>query len=342
MSSTEESPRAVSEETVAEIPREPGAALAARIERELGRDLLPEAHEVAAHALARHGADAIGPILFYGSCQRAESADGILDVYLLSKSNRAFHDAAIAAGLNWLVPPTIYYYEIRDGDSSGERGSSERVVRAKSAVISEDQFGASCRDETTSPSIWARFCQPAVLLRAPDEATRARVIAMLVDAVKTAAWWAAHLGPASGTAEEYWVALFSGTYASELRPERADRARLIYETYPERYDAMLPEAWDALGIAYRREGDRLVPEVSDEAREQARARWARRVKAGKVLSVVRVLKGTMTFDGGVDYLLWKIERHSGKKIETTRWQRKHPFLAGPFVFAKMVRAGMLR
>jgi len=312
-------------------------ALAQRIAAELSRDLLSEAHEVAAHALARHGADAIGPILFYGSCQRAESAEGILDVYLLSKSNRAFHDAAIAAGLNWLVPPTIYYYEIREGE-----GPSERVVRAKSAVISEDQFAASCRDETTSPSIWARFCQPAVLLRAPDEATRERVIAMLVDAVKTAAWWAAHLGPASGTAEDFWVALFTGTYASELRPERADRARLIYETYPDRYDAMLPEAWDALGIAYRREGDRLVPEVSDEARAEARARWARRVKAGKVLSVVRVLKGTMTFDGGVDYLLWKIERHSGTKIETTPWQRKHPFLAGPAVLAKMLRAGMLR
>ena len=72
-------------------------ALAQRIAAELSRDLLSEAHEVAAHALARHGADAIGPILFYGSCQRAESAEGILDVYLLSKSNRAFHDAAIAA-----------------------------------------------------------------------------------------------------------------------------------------------------------------------------------------------------------------------------------------------------
>lgn len=315
-----------------------------RIADELSRDLLSEAHEVAAHALARHGADTIGPILFYGSCQRAESAEGILDVYLLSKSNRAFHDAAIAAGLNWLVPPTIYYYELRDGDRDARHASGEsaRVVRAKSAVISEAQFAASCRDETTSPSIWARFCQPAVLLRAPDEATRERVIGMLVDAVKTAAWWAAHLGPEAGTAEDFWVALFTATYSSELRPERADRARLIYETYPERYDAMLPEAWDALGIAYRREGDRFVPEVSHEARTSARKRWASRARAGKVLSVVRVLKGTMTFDGGVDYLLWKIERHSGKKIETTAWQRKHPFLAGPVVLAKMVRAGMLR
>ncbi|MEZ4251333.1 MAG: hypothetical protein R3B99_24240 [Polyangiales bacterium] len=321
----------MSEESVAASPS--SGALAERIAQELSRDLLSEAHEVADHALQRHGADAIGPILFYGSCQRAESAEGILDVYLLSKSNRAFHDAAVAAGLNWLVPPTIYYYELHDG---------ERVVRAKSAVISEDQFASSCRDETTSPSIWARFCQPAVLLRAPDEATRQRVIDMLVDAVKTAAWWAAHLGPESGTAEDFWVALFMGTYASELRPERIDRARLIYETYPERYDAMLPEAWAALGIPFRREGDRYVPEVSAEARAEAKAKWARRVKAGKVLSVVRVLKGTLTFDGGVDYLLWKIERHSGKKIETTPWQRKHPFLAGPVVLAKMVRAGMLR
>jgi hypothetical protein len=324
----------VSENLVESSPsEEPEAALRSRITAELARDLLPEAHRVAAHALERHGADAIGPILFYGSCQRAESAEGILDVYLLSKSNRAFHHSGVAAGLNWLVPPTIYYYEIHEPD---------QIVRAKSAVVSEAQFAASCRDETDNASIWARFCQPAVLLRTPDEEARTRVVTMLVDAVKTAAWWAAHLGPESGTAEDFWVALFMGTYASELRPERLDRARLIYETYPERYDAMLPEAWAALGIPFRREGDRYVPEVSAEARAEAKAKWARRVKAGKVLSVVRVLKGTLTFDGGVDYLLWKIERHSGKKIETTPWQRKHPFLAGPVVLAKMVRAGMLR
>jgi hypothetical protein len=323
----------VSETLVESATLDPEASLRARITDELARDLLSEAHRVAAHALERHGAESIGPILFYGSCQRAESAEGILDVYLLSKSNRAFHPSGIAAGLNWLVPPTIYYYEIHE---------PEQIVRAKSAVVSEAQFAASCRDETGNASIWARFCQPAVLLRTPDDATRTRVVTMLVDAVKTAAWWAAHLGPESGTAEDFWVALFTATYSSELRPERSDRARLIYETYPDRYDAMLPEAWRALGIDFRREGERFVPLVSDAARSQARARWSRRARNGKVLSVVRVLKGTLTFDGGVDYLLWKIERHSGTKIPTTPWQRKHPFLAGPFVLAKMVRGGMLR
>ena len=89
--------------------------LAARVREELNAPVLPEAHDVARYARELHG-DAYGPILFYGSCLRADSPEGIMDVYLLSRSHAGFHGPTskgkALAGLNWLIPPNIYFWTI--------------------------------------------------------------------------------------------------------------------------------------------------------------------------------------------------------------------------------------
>ena len=302
------------------------------MEKELDREVLDEAHICADHARDLHGSS-LRSILFYGSCQRAESPEGVLDLYLLTESNRAFHSSKLMAGLNYAIPPNIYFYSLTH---AGE------ALRAKVAAIALGQFGQSCRDETPSASIWARFCQPAVLLWSADEAAREETIDHIVDALRTAARWAAKLGPTQGTPRDFWVALFLATYRAELRPETADRAVLIYETYAERYDALLTDAWDAEGITWERVGEELRVDVDAKARASAERRWARRVREGKGISIARVAKGAFTFDGGVDYLLWKIERHSGVSIEPTPWQRRHPFLSSPVLLAKLLREGGLR
>ena len=54
--------------------------------------------------------------------------------------------------------------------------------------------------------------------------------------------------------------------------------------------------------------------------------WAARRVQGTALSILRLLKASFTFDGGLPYLAWKIERHSGVKIEITAFMRRHPRL----------------
>lgn len=71
-------------------------------------------------------------------------------------------------------------------------------------------------------------------------------------------------------------------------------------------------------------------------------RWAMRRVLGKLLSVLRLAKGLFTFDGGVDYILWKIERHTGARIALTPWQRRHPLLASPVFLWRLYRLGAIR
>ena len=66
------------------------------------------------------------------------------------------------------------------------------------------------------------------------------------------------------------------------------------------------------------------------------------VLAGKPLNILRLLRAAWTFDGATRYALWKIERHSGYRIEPTAVQRRHPLLAAPALYRRPRKQGVLR
>ena len=79
-----------------------------------------------------------------------------------------------------------------------------------------------------------------------------------------------------------------------------------------------------------------------EERALAARHWTLRQRLGKPLNVLRLLKAACTFDGAADYAAWKVERHSGVKLELSPWQRRHPLLAAPGVYLQLRRRGVLR
>ena len=49
-----------------------------------------------------------------------------------------------------------------------------------------------------------------------------------------------------------------------------------------------------------------------------------------------------TFSGGAEYLAWKIERHSGHKVELSDWQKRHPVIAGLVLLPQLLWRGTVR
>jgi hypothetical protein len=126
-------------------------------------------------------------------------------------------------------------------------------------------------------------------------------------------------------------------------PSATTGRAIIYDAHAERYDALLKDAWEALDIPVSvGPGGVLTPTVNAAARALAKRGFTARQRSGKGISVVRIVKGALTFQGGLDYLLWKVERHSGVAIELNDWQRKHPFLGAPRVLMQLRRAGAVR
>ncbi len=258
----------------------------------------------------------VAAVLFYGSNLRTGSTEGVLDFYVLTTGPRE-------RGL-W---PRVGYREFAiDG----------RTVRAKIATMRLATFAAAAGGGLLDTTIWTRFVQPAALVWFAGDAARGEVVDAVAAAAITAARFAAALGPPHGSAADYWRALFRQTYAAELRVEPAGREEQILVHGAGRYEALLPLAWQAGGIAFAREGDRYRPALPDRA--AILAAWRRRRRAGKPLNLIRLIRAAWTFEGAGDYGAWKVERHTGIAVPMTPWRRRHPILAAPGVFWRVWRA----
>ena len=273
-------------------------------------------------ALRRRHGDAVAAVLFYGSCLRAADLpndDCVFDFYLLVDDYREVYAHRLAALANAVLPPNVFYLELP---------WQGRTLRAKYAVVALAPFRRLLSARAFHSYFWGRFAQPVRLVHARDDAVRALVLDALVDAVVTLVQRTAALTGPGAAPEALWLQAFRETYRAELRAEASDRARLIYEADRARYDRLAPLALAAAGPIGRR--------------RRARLAWVLRRLLGKTHSVLRLAKGAFTFDGGLDYILWKIARHSGVTTAVAPWQRRHPLLAAPGLAWRLYRRGAFR
>ena len=118
-----------------------------------------------------------------------------------------------------------------------------------------------------------------------------------------------------------WTTLFQNTYRTELRPESIDRAQMIVEADQQHY--------------------RIISQaLADEP--TIKTNWLLERWRGKTLSVLRLIKAAFTFQGGADYIAWKIKRHAGVDIKVTDFQRHHPLLAAITLLPQLIRKGAFR
>jgi hypothetical protein len=309
------------------------AALRELLAAELDEAAPPAAQALAAE-LARRGGKATIAVLYYGSALRAGDLSGVLDFYVLLDDVRAWPGSWFARLGNRVLPPNVGYVEFTHAGQS---------IRAKYAVMSHAQFAARVSTDSLDTTIWARFCQPALLVWSRSRQDRADVVNLIGAATRCAAHWAAGLGPAAASAGEFWRALFARTYSAELRVEKSGRAQDIVGKHAARYAAMLPLAWTEDGLRFARDADGcLAPELTAADRAHATRQWARRARWGRPLNILRLLKAAFTFEGATDYAVWKVERHSGVRIEVAPWQRRFPLLAAPGLYWKLRRRGVLK
>jgi hypothetical protein len=271
-------------------------------------------------------------VLFYGSCRRAQDdAGGIVDLYVLVDDYRAAYGHLLPALANRVLAPNVYYLEAPFAD---------RTARAKYAVVSLDQFERGTA-RWFHPYLWGRFAQPCGLLFAANDMVRRRVLGALGSAFATFATRTLPRLPAEFDAETLWTGGLLLTYGAELRSERPQKIRaLVAGTLPELEEQTralaLERGWTPASAGrYRNPSTR-------GARWASACAWFLRRAQGKALSVLRLLKASLTFDGGLSYLAWKIERHSGVKTEITPFMHRFPRLGAIGALWRTWRRGGFR
>lgn len=280
--------------------------------------------------IREHYGSNLAAVLIYGSYLRGKR-DTLLDFYVLLDSYRLWRPRWQAA-LAWLLSPNVY---------QAVAGKPPDEVRAKYAVMTLGRFARAVRHDF-HPYFWARFAQPCGLLYCRDERVRRRVAAALADAgrhfVRRVVPRLGRIFDAAGLA----VGGFRLTYACELRTEGAGRAEALYAHGSDHFEELV-RALAGQGLGYVAAGSGRYRNRTPMLRcRLAAAGWLLRRAWGKPKSLLRLLKAALTFDGGFDYLLWKIRRHSGQYIEPTERQRRHPLLFGWPLLWRLYRRGAFR
>ena len=274
---------------------------------------------------------AVVGIFFYGSClHTGKIKDRVLDFYVIVDEYQNAYNKSWLRVANRLCPPNAFYHEMEiDG----------QLMRSKYAVISQKDFIKRCGMRPLNSSIWARFCQPATLLHARDDATKNKLMTALAVACETAVCSVLPLYSYVPTSMELWAEVFRRTYGAELRSERVQKSVEIYIMDQERYDTVTDLVFKKHGIDPAKTIYKQPPRLPIL---MAQFHWWLRRVNGKVVSFMRLMKASITFDGGIDYLAWKIKRHSGVDLEVKPWMRRHPMIAGLVSFWRMKRRDAFR
>lgn len=304
---------------------------------EVGAELVRALAPLRAALRRRHG-EHIAAVLLYGSCLRSGDVhDGLVDLYVLL-------DRYGGAGLPWwqavanrLLPPNVYYLEVPDG---------ERVLRCKYATVTLAEFVRRLGPGSFESYFWGRFCQPLALLDARDPRLAGELARLQQRAATTLLGRALPLAPPSGSVAELWRTALAASYATELRAEAGARTgelvawgRDFYERLTQGCVGALPgdvQLWEAdSGLYY-------TATLSAATRRRARLAWRLRAAHGKLRALLRLVKAFFTFAGGLDYLAWKLARHSGQQVVIPDKVRRRPLVYGWAFFWGLYRRGLFK
>ncbi|MBY0356159.1 MAG: hypothetical protein K2Q12_10605, partial [Rickettsiales bacterium] len=142
---------------------------------------------------------------------------------------------------------------------------------------------------------------------------------------------------------EFWQIGLKQTYASEFRAERHGRQDMLVEAMHTALMARsraLLEHHSLQGLTL--EGEQMLSMLSPTQKKRQRLAQKGRNLISKAQHLLRLAKAAFTFVGGLDYLVYKIERHSGVRLEPTAFQRRHPLLGIGPLFVRGLRARAFR
>jgi len=283
----------------------------------------------------RHGS-CVASILFYGSCLRnGDPYEGLIDLYLIVDQYRCANSGWIKAAWNWLLTPNVLYAEF---------AHEGRMVRCKYAVLSRADLEKGTSPRWFHSYLWGRFSQPTAIAWCRDAATRDVVESSLARAVITFLNRVLPNLPPQGSVQSLWSNGLKLSYGAEFRPESPARTRDFIAANKTYYQQItfLSAALLNYPLNISATATDYLAQIPASRRLISRVGWKIRTLQGKFLSLARLIKALFTFDGALDYVAWKLERHSGVHIEIPDRVRRYPLIFIWGMFWDLYRRGVFR
>ncbi|HSG07487.1 MAG TPA: hypothetical protein VLA36_03960 [Longimicrobiales bacterium] len=297
----------------------------------------PDAVELA-RRLAEAGGGSVQGILMYGSHLLGAAPDrySALDFVVVVDDYRRFYRSLHEKGeihrparLLWVasrvLPPNVIAYTPDDGEGG----------IAKCLVVSDADLAKALSPAAPDHFLIARLIQRVALVWRSDVERGSRILALLAEAHQNVLRWAApYLDPTVPfDAERLGRELLSICYAGEFRPEAKNRSETIFASQREHFGRVLAPVLERAareGRLLKLAGGYGLAEAPTPAEIR---RWRRYFRRSKARVTARWFKHVLTFDNWLPYILRKVERRMGRKVELTRIERALPV---PFLLPRAV------
>ncbi|HEY2942387.1 MAG TPA: hypothetical protein VGN09_08140 [Vicinamibacteria bacterium] len=294
----------------------------------------------AARAVKAIGGDAVAAVLFFGSRQTQAGPDphSAWDFFVVTRGYAPFYRALRRVGashrparllsfLNALLTPSQVSLELPAPDGA--------TLRAKCAVVSLRDLRREASVRRRDHFILGRLFQPVAILLA-DASEQETVLDALVEACRLTVGWVRPWLPERFTADEYCRTLLRVSYGAEIRPEPVERR--IDTLWAAQQERMLP-VYSVLLRDLAREGELVETGAGTYALARPAGAGERRRLAAyfawsRVRATTRWAKHVVTFEGWLDYIRRKAERHTGQEIVLTPRERRLPLV---FLWPRVLR-----
>jgi hypothetical protein len=264
---------------------------------------------------------------------------GIYDFFLVTDDYRLLYPDAKQQFLCQHLPPSVYYLEL-ESEKFGK-------LCAKYSVISLDRLRQETSPQASDNYHMGRFGQKIGICYVKDDAVRTALIDAFFDALIWNVRLTIHKFHRDFPFEGFFLKYLRTSYSGATRIETEEKFQSIYANDKGFYDSIYRKVLcyyeqETGEIRYNQAKDLYELQVFGWPRfsNYLRARFF--LNKSKCTSTLRWFKNMLTFKNWLDYIINKVERHSGVKLELTRLDRKFPLIIGSRHFFRLLFKGHLR
>ncbi len=272
-------------------------------------------------------------VIFFGShlVNSTPGQHSAADWFVIVDDYRAFYRASnawfaypafLVAWLNRLLPPNVIHIPIAGG------------AGIKAAVISEKDFARAMGARAKDHFCKGRLVQKVEIIYAHDHETGEWVQKRLLDARMGTLDWVPLYADGNFSVESYCLAMMKTSYGAEIRPESSGR---VLEVIAQQQQSLIESFQPVLDAGVEQgvlEKDGQSYRPNQPVRKLQKWRWRGYFRKTKIRATLRWLKYVVTFAGWPDYIVRKLERRSGIKVELTDTERRWPLI---LMWPKIIR-----
>lgn len=297
----------------------------------------PEVRDIVELLSEACGRDLVA-VIFFGSRLLGTSPgdQSAADLFVVVENYLRFYEAigsrlpaarhsGIMASLNRVLTPNIIYLNEPGGMRAG----------AKCFVVTEYDLGHELSADAKDHFFRGRLAQRVDVVFARSDKDRLALERRLETARRlTVDWVPLYIDDPSFGVLDFCRRMMEVSYAAEIRPEARSRVHEVVHAQASffrlAYGRVLQDAVrEGLLLA---EGERY--RVAKKPSWRERRKWYDFFRRSKARATMRWFKYMLTFDDWLDYIVRKIERRSGIRIELSKSERRFPII---FLWPKAVR-----